>query len=115
MAKLEIKGLDKLERRLKENVTLNDVKRVVKQNGAELQKKMQSKADFTKGYATGQTKRSIGLEITDGGFTAVSGPETEYAPYLEYGTRFMEAQPFVRPALEEQAAQFKSDLKKLVR
>lgn len=115
MAKIKIDGLDELEKKLKANVTLNDVKRVVKENGAELQKKMQNKADFKMGYQTGTTKRSIGLEIKDGGFTAESGPETEYSPYLEYGTRFMEAQPFVRPALEEQAEQFKSDMQKLVR
>ena len=115
MARIKIDGLDKLEKKLKANVTLNDVKRVVRQNGAELQKKMQSKADFTKGYQTGTTKRSIGLEIKDDGLTAESAPETEYSPYLEYGTRFMEAQPFVRPALEEQAQQFKSDMQKLVR
>lgn len=35
--------------------------------------------------------------------------------YLEYGTRFMDAQPFVQPALEEQSAKFKSDMQKLVR
>lgn len=115
MARIKIDGLKELEKKLKANVTLNDVKRVVRQNGAELQKKMQSKADFTKGYQTGTTKRSIGLEIKDDGLTAESAPETEYSPYLEYGTRFMEAQPFVRPALEEQAQQFKSDMQKLVR
>lgn len=115
MAKLKIEGLEELEKKLKANVTLNDVKRVVKENGAELQKKMQGKADFKKGYQTGTTKRSIGLEIKDDGLTAESGPETEYSPYLEYGTRFMDAQPFVRPALEEQAQQFKSDLQKLMR
>lgn len=115
MAKIKIEGLDKLEKKLKENVTLNDVKRVVSQNGSELQRRMQGKADFKKGYQTGTTKRSIGLEIKDGGMTAEAGPETEYSPYLEYGTRFMEAQPFVQPSLEEQAEQFKSDMQKLVR
>lgn len=115
MAHIKIDGLKELEKKLKANATLDDVKRVVRQNGAELQKRMQSKADFTKGYQTGTTKRSIGLEIKDGGLTAESGAETEYAPYLEYGTRFMEAQPFVRPALDEQAQTFKRDLDKLVR
>ena len=115
MAKITVKGLEELEKKLKDSATMNDVKRVVRQNGAELQKKMQSKADFKKGYQTGTTKRSIGLEIKDSGLTAESGPETEYSPYLEYGTRFMAAQPFVRPALEEQAEQFKSDLQKLMR
>lgn len=115
MPKIKFEGLDELEKKLKANVTLNDVRRVVSQNGAELQEKMQAKADFKKGYQTGTTKRSIGLEIKDEGLTAEVAPETEYAPYLEYGTRFMEAQPFVRPALEDQAAQFKKDMQKLVR
>ena len=115
MAIIHIEGLKELEKKLKDSVTMDDVKRVVRQNGSELQRKMQSKADFTQGYQTGTTKRSIGLEIQDAGMTAESGPETEYSPYLEYGTRFMAAQPFVRPALEEQATQFQKDMQKLVR
>ena len=115
MAKIKIDGLEELEKKLKANATLDDVKRVVRQNGKELHQKMQSKADFKMGYQTGTTKRSIGLEITDSGMTADVGPETEYSPYVEYGTRFMDAQPFVRPALEEQSEQFKSDMQKLVR
>jgi HK97 gp10 family phage protein len=115
MATIKIEGLDKLQKSLKENVTLNDVKRVVRHNGAGLQQKMQDKADFKKGYQTGTTKRSIGLEIKDSGFTASVGPETEYSPYLEYGTRYMDAQPFVKPAYDEQKDKFKRDMQKLVR
>lgn len=115
MPKLKVDGLDKLQKALKENVTMNDVKRVVRQNGSEMQKKMQDNADFTRGYATGTTKRSIGLEIQDSGFTAEVEPGTEYSPYLEYGTRFMDAQPFVKPAYNEQKIQFKKDMQKLVR
>lgn len=115
MAHLKVEGLEELAKTLKKNVTMNDVKRVVRHNGAGMQQKMQKNADFDKGYQTGTTKRSIYLEITDGGFTAASAPETEYSPYLEHGTRFMEAQPFVKPAFEDQKEQFKSDMKKLVR
>ncbi len=115
MVKIEIVGLDKLQKALRENVTLDDVKRVVRHNGSELQQKIVENAEFTQGYQTGATKRSIDLDITDGGFTAESGPTTEYAEYVEYGTRFMDAQPFVRPALDEQSAKFESDMKKLVR
>lgn len=115
MPKLEIKGLDKLEKSLKKNVTLSDVKKVVRHHGAELQKQMQANADFKKGYQTGTTKRSIGLEITNGGFTAEVEPTTEYSPYLEYGTRFMDAQPFVKPAYNTQKAKFKRDMDKLAR
>ena len=115
MPNLEIKGLDKLEKCLKENVTLNDVKKVVRHHGSQLQQKMQANADFTRGYQTGTTKRSIGLEITDGGFSAEVEPTTEYSPYLEYGTRFMDAQPFVKPSYDDQSKKFKSDMQKLVR
>lgn len=112
---IQIKGLDKLQKALKDNVNLNDVKRVVHQNGSELQTKMQQNADFTKGYATGTTKRSIGLEITDSGFTAEVMPTTEYSPYLEYGTRFMSEQKFVYPAFNEQKEIFKKDMQRLVK
>jgi HK97 gp10 family phage protein len=115
MAGIKVTGLDKLQKALKDNVTMDDVKRVVKHNGSELQEKMQDYADFKKGYQTGETKRSIGLEILDGGFTAESGPETDYSPYVEYGTRFMDAQPFVKPAHDEQKGKFKSDLQKLMK
>ena len=115
MADIKIKGLDKLEKQLKENITLNRVKRVVRKNGSDLQRKIQRNADFKMGYQSGTTKRSVGLDITDHGLTAESGPTTEYSEYLEYGTRFMDAQPFVKPALDEQEQKFKSDMQELVK
>lgn len=115
MPKIKVDGLKELEKALKKNVTMDDVKKVVRQNGSELQEKVQNNADFKKGYATGTTKRSIGLEFQDGGFTAEVEPGTDYSPYLEYGTRFMDAQPFVKPAYEEQKQQFKKDMQKLVK
>ena len=115
MAEIKIVGMDKLEKQLKKNVTLNDVRTVVRKNGADLQRIIQRNADFDKGYQTGETRRSVGLEITDGGMTAESGPTTEYSEYLEYGTRFMEKQPFIKPGLEEVELKFRSDMQKLVK
>lgn len=106
-------GLEELDAKLKKNVTLKDVKRVVRHNGSQLQSKIQRNADFTRGYATGTTKRSVNLQISANGLEASSEPQTEYSPYLEYGTRFMSAQPFVRPGFNEQKEKFKSDMKKL--
>lgn len=115
MPKIKIEGLEELQKALKDNVTMDDVKRVVRQNGSEMQQKIQKNADFKKGYQTGTTKRSIGLDFKEGGFTAEVEPTTEYAPYLEYGTRFMDAQPFVKPGYDEQKIQFKKDMQKLVK
>ena len=114
MGVIRIEGLEELQKQLKKNANMDDVKRVVRHNGSQLKKKIQRNADFEKGYQTGETKRSIMLEISGDGLTAESGPTTDYSEYLEFGTRFMDAQPFVKPALEEQSKKFESDLRKLV-
>ena len=109
MADIKIEGLDKLQKALKQNV----------HNGQQLQQRMHKNADFKKGYQTGTTKRSIidagGMTFEDDGLTVNVGPQTEYSPYLEFGTRFMDAQKFVRPALNMQAIKFKVDMMKLTR
>lgn len=112
---IKVEGLAELQAKLKDNVRMDDVKKVVRHNGQQMTEKMIKNADFKRGYATGQTKRSITLEIENGGFDATVGPETEYSPYVEYGTRFMDAQPFVRPAFNEQKEKFKSDMNKLMK
>lgn len=115
MARILFKGLEELNKVLIKKTDLAAVKRIVQNNGSELQSKIQDNANFTRGYATGTTKNSIRLDYSDGGMTAESGPTTKYAPYLEYGTRFMSAQKFVEPSLNEQKQKFKSDMQKLVR
>ena len=87
------------------------VKKVVRYHGAALQRKAMTAAPVD----TGNLKRSVDLEITDGGLTATVEPTEEYASYVEYGTRFMNAQPYMRPSLEDQGAAFKADLGKLVK
>ena len=47
--------------------------------------------------------------------TAVVSANTDYAAYQEYGTRYMTAHPFLRPALNEQGKQFINDLKRLAK
>lgn len=115
MSNVKIEGIQKLQVKLKKNVEMADVKRVIKTNGAQLQNKMVRNADFVKGYQTGTTKRSINLNITNFGLTAEVGPTTEYSGYLEYGTRRMEAQPFIKPSLDEQEKKFERDFKKLAK
>lgn len=115
MASIRVTGLKKLQRALKENVTMADVKRVVRHNGQQMHQKIVDNAEFKKGYQTGTTKRNVAGSSEDGGFAYEAEPTTEYSQYLEYGTRFMDAQPFVRPAYAEQKEKFKKDIQKLVR
>lgn len=111
MARVRIDGFDKLEAKLKRNTDLGAVRTVVRKNGAELQGKTQKNAPVD----SGNLKRSIGLDITDNGMTAEVEPTADYAAYVEYGTRFMEAQPYLKPAYDEQKKKFVKDLNELVR
>lgn len=116
MGAVQISGLDKLIYKLESNKNLTKVKEVVQKNGQDMQNKMERHATsaFTKGYATGTTARSITGHGFNGGLGYEAQPTTHYSPYLEYGTRFMEAEPFVKPAFNEQKEQFISDMKKVV-
>lgn len=107
---MEFKGLDKLEKRLKEKAEMTDVKEVMKANGAELQEEAMRRAPVD----TGALKRSITLEIEDFGLTARIGSTMEYAQYVELGTRFVTEQPFMKPAYFQQRHKLIKDLSKLM-
>lgn len=111
---IKLIGVEEMCKALDAEKKLKAVQTVVRHHGAKLQQEMMNRADFVKGYQTGTTKRSIKLEIRDNGLTAKVAPGTEYSPYLEYGTRFMEAQPFVRPALWAIRPKFIADIKTII-
>ena len=127
MPEIKFEGLYELQKKLKENATMNDVKKVVRHHGSQLQRAAQRNADFKGHYVwekgkgkvfkkpTGKLKESITLDFEDGGLTAKVEPTAEYAAYVELGTRFMEAQPYLKPAWEEQSKKFKKDIDKLVK
>ena len=115
MADIQIKGLDKLEKELKDNVTMDDVKRVVKMNGTRLTQQMikTTTTAYVKGYSTGDTAGSINMELRDDGFTVAVGATMDYDPYVEYGTRFMAPEPIVEPSLIQVEPRFKRDMERL--
>jgi len=112
---MEIRGLDQLIGGLNKRANLDIVKSTVTKNGADLDKRMKRNASFTRGYQTGTTKRSITTTLSDGGFTSTTKPNTHYSAYLEYGTRYMSAQPFVKPSFDVQKVQFLNDMKRLMK
>lgn len=111
MAGIKFEGISKLDKGLKKRMDLNAVKTVVRKNGADMQAKSQRNAPVD----TGTLKRGIGLDVSDNGMTATVEPTAEYAPYVELGTRFMEAQPYLKPAFDEQKEKFKKDMAKLTK
>lgn len=52
---------------------------------------------------TGRLRSSIAEELRreDGELVEIVGTDVEYAPYVEFGTRRMRAQPFLRPAAQQ--------------
>lgn len=114
---LTVTGLTELENKLKPNVTLDDVRRIVKVRGAELNRTMKAQTTiaYVKGYSTGDTAGSITLKITDGGLTAEVSTGTKYSPYVEYGTRYMSPEPIAQPSLDKVAPSFYNDLSRVMK
>lgn len=117
---VKLEGADNLIAQLKENMKLDKAKLLVKAHGAQLQQKAQKNCNFKGHYEgkkfvppTGTLKRSITLSIANDGLEARINTGVEYAGYVEYGTRFMKAQPYMRPALQEQEPKFINDMRRL--
>ena len=55
---------------------------------------------------TGRLVNSITTSYDDKKLSGLVAANTEYAPYLEYGTAKMEERPFMRPALANMQDQF---------
>jgi len=59
---------------------------------------------------TGRLRASINTKQQKGNTIQV-GTNVEYAPYVEYGTEDMKAQPFLRPAFDEILNKYKGGVK----
>ena len=113
--RVELRGATELQVHLKKAVEKDLIKRVIRINGADLNATMVREAVFVRGYSTGATRRSITLNITDGGLTARVKPGTHYSVYVEYGTYKMTPQPFVRPALNSVKPKFIKDIERVMK
>lgn len=112
----KIEGLEELKAGLKGRMDLVPVENLVKKHGAQLSSRTQEnmRAAYVHGYSTGRTRRSVKPIFSDAGMTVSVGPTTNYFPYLEYGTRFMNAMPTLKPAFDVQSVMFINELKRLM-
>lgn len=99
--------------------TGKQIRNVVMKNGADLQedaqKRMTKTVAYVKGYSKGNTRRGTTLSISDDGMKATVAPHSEYFSYVEYGTRYMEAEPTLNPAFNKIKQQFYKDVIGLVK
>lgn len=107
--KLEVKGADKLLARLRKGADLSDVSKVIEMNTAELARSAIKSAPVDTGFL----RRSIVPEVS--AYKGAVKATAEYSPYIELGTRFMAAQPFIAPAFLTQKIKFLDDLKRLMK
>ena len=107
----ELRGLDKLQKHLDDLAKIPDVQEVVKKHSSQLSQNASRRVPVD----TGALKRSITLDISNDGFEAKVGSYMEYAPYVNYGTRFQRAQPFLTNSFNEQLPRFTADLEKLMK
>lgn len=122
--RVKIKGIEEVVKVINhKKLNIEKTKSIVRTHAGQLQantrKAMEQK--YTGHYEgnkfvmpTGATRKSVAVEISNGGKTATIGSTTEYFSYLEYGTRFMSARPTLKPAFDKQAPLFKADIEKLI-
>ena len=111
MTNIVIEGGDEMVRAIRGRFNHDKVATVVKRNTSQAQ----ATAMRLAAVDTGFMKRSITMRIDITGLAGYIVAGAEYSPYVEFGTRYMGSQPFMRPAAREQAPIFLSDLRNLIR
>ena len=117
--KIDMRGLNQMQKKLLKGVSKDQISRVVRRNTAELTQKAKERAPVSTektnpGGAHGQLKRSIIPSMSSGGMVGKVNATVDYAEYVEMGTRFMAAQPYMKPAFDQQKEVFLDDMKKLL-
>ena len=91
---------------MSDTVVKFEAEKVIKATSANIKLALKAGATIVKGDAvmrcpvdTGQLRNSIQEAIYDD--YAIVDSNVEYAPHVEYGTSRQKAQPFLRPALDE--------------
>lgn len=106
---LQIKVDRGLLKKLDKAGDIAKIQRIITRNGSEMKRSAMSSAPVD----TGHLKRSINMNMGD--YSVTVKASAEYASYVEYGTRYMSAQPFIRPSYYKQEKIFKQDIDKLMR
>lgn len=120
---MEFRGSEELARGLMRRAGKDAVKQIVRRNMANMNNTTKDLMASTyihtdrngKPYSTGENARRTQFTISDGGLTGTQTTNTDHITYVEYGTRFMAAEPTIRPAFERSKRQFKQDLEGLVK
>src|SRR5699024_1839926 len=109
--KIEIEGGDELVRSIRNRLGADKVVPVIRRNTSQAQ----AKAMRLAAVDTGFMKRSITMRLDIYGLAGYINACADHRADLEYCTRKIDAQTFMRRAAREQAPIFVSDMKNLIR
>lgn len=90
---------------------LDDIKKIVRQYIAE----MSRISARTVPVKTGFLKRSLVVEIRDNGMTGVLNYYAEYAPYQEYGTRWISGKFYLKRGFDGVVSNFINDIERVMK
>jgi HK97 gp10 family phage protein len=81
----------------------------------EATRKVQRTAKDLAPVRSGRLRASISTKVDRKKQIGIVGTNVEYAPFLEFGTRKMKAQPFLNPALEINRKGIQQDVQKYIK
>ena len=99
--KVDIEKLSKFNNQLDDKI-----KTVVQIAARNIEKDSKQRMTDQDAVDTGATRNSIFVSPGTPSFSQQIGPTTEYAPFIEFGTRFMPARAYMIPALEQERIRF---------
>jgi HK97 gp10 family phage protein len=112
-ASFKIKGVDKLIRRIQ---TLDvSIQQEAKQLVFDAATDVEVEAIKNVAVDTGRLRGSIDKQSINNGFGAVVSANTNYAVFVEFGTRNQRPQPYITPAFLRVSKTFVADLKSLLK
>jgi HK97 gp10 family phage protein len=112
-ASFKIKGVDKLIKRIQ---TLDvSIQQEAKQLVFDAATDIEVEAIRNVAVDTGRLRASIDKQPTNNGFGAIVSANTNYAVFLEFGTRKQRPQPYMTPAFLRVSTTFVADLKALLK
>lgn len=115
---MRITGVNKLIKRIQQNQKTidDDVDYILKQNAKEFRADTVKEARrvMVKGYWTGNLARMV-EDTKQGQMSYIITSNAHYSGFLEYGTRYMEPETFMKQIYQQYSAQVNADLERLLK
>ncbi|MCI2948335.1 HK97 gp10 family phage protein [Staphylococcus caledonicus] len=114
---MRITGVKKMIRKIQNNQKTidDDVDYILQQNAKEFRSNtvLEARRVMVKGYWTGNLARMV-EDTKRGQMSYVITSNAYYSGFLEYGTRYMAPETFMKQVYERQGAQINKDLERLL-